>query len=214
MPINCTSPHGIFLGFALTTLLTQPLLAETLSVCTQGECDFSSIQAAIDVASDGDVIEVAAGFYSIDQTIDTLGKAVRSVGSLDAKTGIPGTRLSGQDTQRVLQCVNEEGANTILENLWIGNGYSPENGGGMFSGEGSGPTLISCWFANNTAGGAGGGMYTAASSVTLTDCWFVANHADHAGGIHTSWGLAAFTNCTFINNTAHSHGGGMLHYYN
>ena len=64
------------LAIALTSVFTQPLLAETLSVCTDGGCDFSSIQAAIDAASDGDVIEIAEGTYLIDQTIDTLGRAV------------------------------------------------------------------------------------------------------------------------------------------
>ena len=60
MPMNWTSPQRIFLGITLATVLTQPLLAETLSVCTEGGCDFSSIQAAIDAAEDGDVIEIVA----------------------------------------------------------------------------------------------------------------------------------------------------------
>ena len=213
MPLDSTTPRRLLLGIALTTLLTQPLQAETLSVCSGGGCDFSTIQAAIDSASDGDVIEVAPGSYSINQTIDTLGKAVRIVGSLEAKTGIPSTRLSGQNTQRVLQCINEEGPDTIFENLLISNGHSPENGGGIFIGESSAATLISCWFVNNAADGAGGGMYTASSSITLTDCWFVGNEADYAGGIHTSYSSATFTNCSFIDNTAHSHGGGMLQAY-
>ena len=84
MPMNWTSPQRIFLGIALTTVLTQPLLAETLSVCTEGGCDFASIQAAIDAAADGDVIEVAAGTYFTDQTID------RAVGAAVGVTDSPG----------------------------------------------------------------------------------------------------------------------------
>ena len=57
----------------LSTLLTQPVQAETRTVCVDGGCDFSSIQAAIDAASDGDVIEIAAGTYLVERTIDSVG---------------------------------------------------------------------------------------------------------------------------------------------
>ena len=73
---------GISLAVALAAM-TPPLQAETLTVCAEGGCDYATIQAAIDAASNGDVIEVAAGRYLVDETIDTIGKSVRIHGAVD-----------------------------------------------------------------------------------------------------------------------------------
>ena len=184
--MNWTSPQRIFLGIALTTVLTQPLLAETLSVCIEGGCDFSAIQPAIDAAADGDVIEISAGTYLIDQTIDTNGKAVTIHGTVDPETGEPLTLLDGQGSHRVLQCLSGEGPDTVFEDLVIRGGNAtgsfPDNsGGGMYNSNNSSPTLINCTFTNNSAE-FGGGMYNNSSSPTLTDCTFMNNSADDSGG--------------------------------
>jgi hypothetical protein len=84
--------------------------ADTITVCLDGSCDYTDIQEAINAASDGDVIEIAAGTYYPAATIDTLGKAVTlrgipSKGKDDALT----TVIDGQGSIRVLTCNSGEG---------------------------------------------------------------------------------------------------------
>ena len=60
---------GLGLTFALLWLLSSPsptlpaAHAAELHVCSSG-CSYSSIQAAVDAASDGDIIKVATGVYT------------------------------------------------------------------------------------------------------------------------------------------------------
>ena len=89
-------------ALTLSGALAQPLLAETLTVCLDGNCEFSTIQAAIDASEDGDVIEIAPGRYTIVQTIDTKGKAVTITGWYDPDTCLPTTIIDGQGIHRVL----------------------------------------------------------------------------------------------------------------
>ena len=153
--------------------------AETITVCASG-CDFTSIQKAIDAASNGDVIQLAAETYYEGSVIDTDGKAITLSGATGTN-GAPLSILDGGDSHRVLQCVREEGENTVFENLVIRNGSSTE-GGGMYNLRSS-PTLNDCTFTSNTGGTDGGGMGNNRSSPNLTDCTFTGNTADTGGGM-------------------------------
>ena len=68
--------------------------ASTITVCASG-CDYTSINAAIGAASDGDVIQLAAETYFEGEQIDTLGKAITLRGVLD-KAGEPASVLDGR----------------------------------------------------------------------------------------------------------------------
>ena len=149
--------------------------ADTITVCASG-CDYTSINAAIGAASDGDVIQLAAETYFEGQQIDTLGKAITLRGVLD-KTGGPLSVLDGAGSHRVLICESGETTATVFESLVIQNGYGQidvqevygryEIGGGMFN-YASSPTLTNCTFTTNSAF-AGGGMNNYQSSPTLTN---------------------------------------------
>ena len=95
--------------------------AETITVCASG-CDYTSINAAINAASDGDVIQLAAETYFEGAQINTLGKAITLRGMLD-KTGEPASVLDGAGSHRVLICQSGETSATVFENLVIQNGY-------------------------------------------------------------------------------------------
>ena len=69
---------------ALGTLATPALAAETVTVCAEG-CDYETIQAAIDNASDGDIIEVTEDLTVAGQT--TINKDV-------TVTGAPGVTVT------------------------------------------------------------------------------------------------------------------------
>ena len=195
-------------ALTLTAMLAQPLHAETPDVCTTGECEFSSVQAAIDASEDGDIINIAPGVYKIVQTIDTKGKAVTIRGSVDPVTYKLLTALDGQGMQRVLTCINEEGPDTVFEYLVIQNGYVPGNGGGMYS-TGS-PTLTACRFLNNSAEGDGGGMYNDENSPVITRCAFEQNASGHfGGGMYNDESAPTLIACAFTANSAAENGGGL-----
>ena len=65
--------------------------AETITVCAKG-CEYTSINAAIAVASDGDVIQLSAETYREGEQIDTLGKAITLRG-VPGKDGEPASVL-------------------------------------------------------------------------------------------------------------------------
>lgn len=108
-----------FLGFCalFIALPLGDLLADTLHVPRP----YGTIQAAIEVAENGDVIVIAADTYSPTATIDTLGKAITLRGAVD-RQGLPTTIIDGRGKMRVLRCVETTGGQVVFENLQIQNG--------------------------------------------------------------------------------------------
>ena len=204
----------VVLATAVLAFASSVTAADTITVCLDGSCDYSNIQQAINAATDGDVIEIAAGTYYPAATIDTNGKAVTLRGVV-GKAGSPTTVIDGQDSIRVLICESGEGADTVFESLLITGGYASGYGGGMRNHTGSSPTLTYCVFQENSAH-SGGGMYNYdSSSPTLTDCAFTGNSATggNGGGMYNySSSSPTLTNCVFQENSANSRGGGMSNY--
>ena len=185
-----------------------------------------SIQAALDAAESGDVVEVAPGTYTGPGRTDTQpalvdfqGKAVH----LCSSGGPAVTTIDGTGYYHVVQCVNGEGADTILEGFTItgGNADDPggleppihSGGGGMFN-KGSSPTVRNCVFQGNSAGMYGGaGMFNDGGSPTVSECAFNSNSANSfgacGGGMYDKGGSATVTNCTFSRNSSGGSGGGL-----
>ena len=71
---TCTSRWQAAISLVAALGLSTLACSDTLTVCSSG-CDYTDIQSAIDDASDGDVIEIAAGTYSTSSLgyLDTLG---------------------------------------------------------------------------------------------------------------------------------------------
>ena len=135
----------VALGFAASAV------ADTINVPAGGD-----IQAAINGASDDDIIQLEAGAYFPAATIDTLGKAVTLRGVAGkGKDDAPTTVIDGQDSIRVLICETGEGTDTVFENLLITNGWG-SSGGGMVNLNSSAPTIRNLVFLNNS-GSRGGG---------------------------------------------------------
>ncbi len=200
---------------ALTSILVfagmiGPAHAETITVCVNG-CDHTSINAAIAVASDGDVIQLSAETYAEGSTIDTLGKAIVIRGVIDDAGG-PLTILDGGGSHRVIQCRRGESGSTAFSNLLIRNGRDT-NGAGMYN-KASSPILTDCVFVDNQCIARGGGMYNEKeSSPTLVRTRFIRNRASSGGGIYNFDGSSpTLADCRLEGNSAPTVGGGMTNW--
>ena len=202
----CTPSIVALAASGLFVSATAAVTAETITVCASG-CDHTSINAAIDAASDGDVIQLSDETYHEGEAIDTDGKAITLRGVADEKGG-PASILDGGDSHGVLECRSNEGPETIFENLMIRNG-SAALGGGMLN-DGASPTLANCAFMNNSSSSYGGGMFNSESSVALFECTFAGNSAVlYGGGMFNANGSPALDRCTFTSNTATYSGGAI-----
>ncbi len=179
--------------------------------------NYFSLQAAIDAAVDGDVIE--AGPQTYFESINFQGKAI----TLRSASGDPNdTIIDGTGHFHVVQCVSSEDPNTLLQGFTItggnANGIAANRlGGGMYNANSS-PTVTNCVFSGNQADVGGGGMYNFNSSPTVTHCVFNGNTANFvgtgAGGgmLNDSNSSPTVTHCVFSGNQANIGGGGMYNF--
>ena len=175
--------------------------------------DYATIQAAIDAAVDGDIVEIADGTYTGDgnKNLDFGGKAI----TVRSASGDPATCIIDcEQDGRGFYFHSGEGPDSTVESLTVMNGTAGVGvGGGVYCGDDSSPTFDNCVFSGNSAGG-GGGLGVATGSPVLTGCTFSGNVAtSDGGGVWCCFSSPTFVACTFANNSAHEHGGGMKCYY-
>ncbi len=185
--------------------------------------DYSTIQAAIDAASNGDIVEVASGTYrgSGNRDLDFKGKAitVRSEdgpGSTTIECGGEGHRgfyfHSGEKTSSVLRGFTISGGSMTGGSLsfdggsWI-PGSSHPVGGGIFC-ESSSPSIIDCRIRRCSAqlGGAIGAVSSDPEIIdcTIEDCDAAGSDSFGAGIGFFRGSRATIIDCKIRNNTASS----------
>jgi hypothetical protein len=166
----------------------------------------TTIQAAINLAQNGDTISIPTGTYTeslaINKSLTLLGQADQSA-SIYAPpdqrviTVQPGYDLTIQDLTLVggkaTGAGGNEGGGVRVENatLTIDHcnlaGHAAAYGGAVFQG-GSGQVIVKNQsnIYNNHATISGGGVY-ANGDLSLSDSWVDGNHADAYGGGATVW---------------------------
>ena len=149
--------------------------ADTITVCPDGSCDYTDPSEASMAAVSGDVIEIAAGTYLLEESM-SLTTTVTIRGAVDAY-GEPATILDGQGAVLVLGIVYAD--LSVLENLVITNGYGDYGGGARFIAS-EDVVVRNCHFRDNHANWDGGGLRTSLdTTLTLVDCEITGNTADH-----------------------------------
>ncbi|MFG0251372.1 MAG: hypothetical protein ACF8NJ_00700, partial [Phycisphaerales bacterium JB038] len=143
--------------------------------------EYATIQAALDAALAGDVVEIADGTYTGEgnKNLNFLGKAitVRSASGKPANCSIDCER-SG----RGVYFDAGEGADTRLEGVAILNG-GVDYGGGLYIGA-SAPTIVNCIIKGNEARSQGGGVHCGDSSALLIRCEISMNTSRRGGGFY------------------------------
>jgi hypothetical protein len=214
-------------------------LAETYVVAPDGSGDFPSIQAAVDAATDGDVIALTDGTFTGEgnRDIDYRGKAI----TVQSQSGTPEECVidcegSETDPHRGFYFRKEEQVESVLAGVTVQGGWavSPDFGGAVRCEGGSSPTVMSCVFSGNVGSAVGCGMgtflplsycrftenegtygaaiYADRSALVIDRCEFTENRADAEGGAIFTYGtLAKIMHSAFIRNESHSAAGASFH---
>lgn len=197
--------------------MTQKFMLAALAICTICHGDQidvpanGDIQAAIDAASNGDVIQLAAWSYEVENTLNTQGKSITIRGTLDP-SGLHLTTLDGDKERTILVVNSGETSETILQDISFEDGKS--NGGGGIEFVGSSATINNCVFSEcvnplvvSSTGGAV--LIRSGSSPTFVGCRFEENESGLGGACYISNSVAYFESCSFLDNIASSSGGAI-----
>ena len=160
----------------------------------------TNIQAAVDVAFDGDIVLVNDGTYYLSRRITvTKNITVKSVHGADK------TIVNGSNTKRCFYLYSY----TVIDGFTITNGYFRGHGGGVYCYRGG--TIENCTISGNSAvlNSRGGGVYCDESG-TVQNCTVTGNEAFNGGGVYCNEG-GTVQNCTVTGNKA-SYGVGVYCY--
>lgn len=178
--------------------------------------EHETIQAAIDAASDGDVISIADGTYRGDgnRNIDFGGKSI----TVQSENGPEHCIIDCEQEGRGFYFHKGENNDAVLRGLTItnGNGYHdtiPKDGvfvygGGAIHCNEASPTIADCIIMDSRSmgawnaplGGYGGGIYLKDASPHIIRCRIVQNQATYGGGIYCWNSSPTIANCIISGN--------------
>lgn len=205
----------ILVGISL--LAGIPCPAAIITVDPNGSADYTTIQAGIDDANDGDTVIVADGTYTGtgNRDIDFLGKAITVKSANGPENCIINCQGSWSSPHRGFYFHSGEDPNSVLDGFTISHGSSQENGGAIYCYESS-PTITNCTIRENHTHLKGGGIGLDNSGAVIANCTITNNEAffyfvwaSPGGGISCDDGsTVTISNCTISYNDG-SRGGGL-----
>ncbi len=189
--------------------------------------EYSTVQAAVDSASEGDTVKVAGYCYDVN-TYGGLRQQVYLSKTVTIRGGYTTTNwttpypitqptlLDAQSQGRVLYITGN--VSPTLEGLRITGGNAAGLGGGQYwLADGGGgayvitatATLNNIQVFGNTAV-VGGGLYLYGDHATLSGDTITSNSADDGGGLYLYCSNATLSGNTITSNAASGNGGGLL----
>ena len=185
--------------------------------------DYTTIQAAVDAASDGDTIIVHRGIYTTSGSSSTPVIAIGSKSITLLGTDGPVETIIDGDGDRVGIWCDGTPSSTRIEGFTITDckAWSSDNSGGGMRLTGADPEVVDCVITGNVASnllgnqGFGGGVFARDSNAVFQNVQFIGNYAGSAGGgIYVKRDSLAdinpqLINCLFESNEA-STGGAIL----
>ena len=205
--------------------------AATHVVHPDGSGDFATIQAAVDGASSGDVIQLGDGIFTGlgNRDVEIVGMEL----TVESQGGNPaGCTIDCQGSQseqhRAFAVIGGEGCGDVtIRCVRVINGQSfggggavichdatmsledcefdgcDANTGGVVCVEYSSATIQGCRFtaSNDFGAGTGGGLKVDRSTVQVIDCDFVGNQAAYGGGAYLYHSEGSVVRCRFSSNT-------------
>jgi len=207
----------VSLSLILWLAAAAPLPAAIILVQSQ----YTTIQAGINAANNGDTVIIAPGTYMGpgNREISFMGKAitVRSTDPNDpntvATTIVDCAPIDGWDEGGYVgfRFTNNEDTNSVLDGITITNAQKAHPYGGGIMCEQSAPTIKNCIIRNCSAR-SGGGIYCYQGQSPdgysykypqIINCTISNNTAtQNGGGIYCDGSRPVITNCTISNNTA------------
>ncbi len=162
--------------------------------CTQA-APCGSIQTAVDLASDGDEVRVAAGIYTDVHTVGSVTQTVYLSKSLTLRGGyaltdwvqsFPLTRPTILDPGGAGRVIYIADTVATIEGFIIRRGSASNgggaDGGGIYMAVGGNSLVQNNWVYSNTASGGGGGIYVEDSSPLIRRNDVSTNTAGGVGG--------------------------------
>ncbi len=179
-------------------------------VAADGSGFFPTIQAALDSAPAGAVIELQDGIYRGpgNHDLEIRGRNIE-IRSASGKAELCVLDCGGSETEprRAFRFGSGESGNIVVRDLTIRNGYQGI-GGAILCENGSSPVLESLIFENNGAR-AGGAIASVNSSPRLHNVHFRGNRADLGGALYLDMSNAELSECVLVDNRALEKGGGV-----
>jgi uncharacterized repeat protein (TIGR01451 family) len=210
--VEVTTSEGV-IGAYTTTIVPRTCWARLNDDLT----DYSSVQAAIDVAQPGDVVKVA-GFCTdlndfggssqviyLYKTLTIQGGYTATNWMVSDPIGNP-TTLDARGQGRAVFMTGD--ISPTLEGLRITGGTANE-GGGLFILQAA-ATVRNNEIVSNHATGSGGGVYLDHSPATLSGNSITANTAEFGGGL-ALWNSPALLSDNHIDGNVAGPAGGGLH---
>ena len=198
---------------ALAGLLAAPLAssAADLVVTNLADSGPGTLRSAITNAASGAVITFDPSLSGATITLsNTL--TVNTNLTIDASALPGGLQINGNGSVQIFNVASN--TFVFLNSLTITNGYSTNNGGGIYNG--GTLTLTNCTLSGNSATLGGGGIYNHSGTVKLNQCTLSGNSASvaiaYGGGINNIFGIITLNQCTLSGNIALL-GGGIFNGY-
>jgi parallel beta-helix repeat protein len=183
--------------------------------------EYSTIQAGIDAAYDGDTVLVAPGIYTGvgNRDMDFKGKQIVVMSENGPEVTIIDCEGDSLDPHRGFYFHRREGSSSVVQGFTITNGYASGDwpqicGGAILCDSTSSPTIKGNTITGNTADDDGGGIYCYSSSLIIDGNTITGNTASDGGGIYCYYySSPTIGGNTITGNTADDGGGIYCYYY-